>query len=256
MQLLEYIRNKWRAYKTGKSVLIDNEYSTTKILTVIETKKRPGRAEIINYFLGLTDRLNYLEIEINNPEKNFVKIICKNKYSVDPGFEFPANPADYKITSDVFFEKLNKGELPELNNVRFDVIFIDGLHISHQVERDLFNSIDFLKEKGFIILHDCNPPSEHHQRENSNYFNSPAGEIWNGTTWKAFYKFRHNKDFFSVCFDTDWGVAVISKTQLIGFNQIQGKLENTFFEFQILHQNREKHLNLKNFDSWEKELVL
>jgi predicted O-methyltransferase YrrM len=53
------------------------------------------------------------------------------------------------ITSDAFFER---------SMVKFDVIFIDGLHEEHQVDRDIVNSLQHLNPGGIIVLHDCLPP--------------------------------------------------------------------------------------------------
>jgi hypothetical protein len=239
--------------RIGKRILQDDCFIKTNILNQLEIAKRPRRTEIINYLLELTNADNYLEIGVRDPKKNFVKINCKNKYSVDPGVEFEENPVDFKMTSDIFFEQLNNGQLKEIDkNIKFDVIFIDGLHISSQVEKDIQNSLKFIKDNGFIILHDCNPPSEYHQRENYDFKNSPAGPFWNGTTWKAFYKFRHQLDLFSICFDSDWGVGVISKTKTISFNNIEGKIKNEYYEFSLLEKNRNQYLNLQQFEEWKK----
>ena len=109
---------------------------------------------------------------------------------------------------------------------------------------------EFLSEKGVVILHDCNPPSEYHQREAYDFENSPARNFWNGTTWKAFYKFRHANDLYSICFDCDWGVGVISKKQYPFFNNIKDKVQNEFYEFSVLNEFRKEHLNLFSFDEW------
>ena len=132
------------------------------------------------------------------------------------------------MTSDVFFENLKGDKLKINSRTKFDVIFIDGLHISNQVDKDILNSLEFLSEKGVVILHDCNPPSEYHQREAYDFENSPARNFWNGTTWKAFYKLRHTNDLYSICFDCDWGVGVISKKQYPFFNNIKDKVQNEF----------------------------
>jgi len=233
--------------KKIKNFLKDENFKKVKELTLFEKSKAPIRSVIINHFLEKISGQNYLEIGVRDPKNNFNKIICKNKYSVDPGIEFKENPVDFKLTSDDFFNLLRSNKLDNLdNNIKFDVIFIDGLHIAEQVERDILNSLEFIKDAGFIILHDCNPPSEYHQREDYSFFNSPAGVLWNGTTWKAYYKFRHRKDLFSICYNTDWGVGVISKTNYEEFNNIN-IIENEFYEYNSLSKNRIEHLNLKDF---------
>jgi len=250
-------KNKKTSYilkkvRVGKSVLEDECFIKTLALSEEEINKSPSRSEIINFLMTLTDSENYLEIGVRNPESNFFKIKCKNKYSVDPGLESEKNAADFAITSDAFFELLSHNKLGKINNdIKFDVIFIDGLHLSYQVEKDILNSLKFIKDNGFIVLHDCNPPTEYHQRENYYYRNSPAGILWNGTAWKAFYKFRHDQSLKSICFDTDWGVGVLSKNEIPMLNNLKEN-ENEFYEFDLLDKNRNKFLNLNSFDSWVK----
>ncbi len=110
--------------------------------------------------------------------------------------------------------------------------------------------MNFLHDDGFIILHDCNPPSEYHQREQYDFVNSPARSFWNGTTWKAFYKARHQTNLFSICFDTDWGVGVLAKKEYPFFNTINSKVQNEFYEFAVLDRFRAQHLNLYAFELW------
>ncbi|PRZ20075.1 class I SAM-dependent methyltransferase [Flavobacterium granuli] len=244
-----YILKKVRV---GKSILEDECFKKTVALSKKEINKSPSRSEIINFLMSLTDSENYLEIGVRNPKSNFLKIKCNNKYSVDPGLESEKNVADFAVTSDVFFELLEQNKLNKINSdIKFDVIFIDGLHLSFQVEKDILNSLKYIKDDGFIVLHDCNPPTEYHQRENYYYRNSPAGILWNGTTWKAFYKFRHYKSLKSICFDTDWGVGVFSRNDLPLFNHLD-EMKNEFYEFDILDENRSKFLNLNSFDNWVK----
>ena len=246
----QYLVNLITFHRLGKKVHFDEYFRSTANLTTSEIHKTPRRTLIINHFIKLVDAQYYLEIGVRDPKKNFNRIECDNKFSVDPGIEFDDNPVDFKMTSDVFFNKLKSDDLKIKSDVKFDVIFIDGLHISNQVEKDILNSLEFLNENGVIILHDCNPPSEFHQREQYNFVNSPAGPFWNGTTWKAFYKFRHHKDLFSMCFDSDWGVGIISKKQYPLFNNIESKLQNEFYEYSVLNENRGEHLNLSSFEQW------
>ncbi len=133
---------------------------------------------------------------------------------------------------------------------RFDVIFIDGLHLAEQADRDILNALDFISYKGFVVIHDCNPPTEFHARESFSFRNSPARGYWNGTTWKAFYKFRYQKDLYSICFDTDWGVGVISKTRYLGFNNLDPPIGNPYFEFKSHVDNKKTYMNLQDYEVW------
>lgn len=250
MFLKQYFVDLLNTYRIGKSVYSDAYFKRTAQLSVLENLKKPRRTTIINHLITVVNAQNYLEIGVRDPGKNFNRIQCKNKFSVDPGIEFEDNPVDFKMTSDTFFKKLNNDELEIKSNIKFDVIFIDGLHISDQVEKDILNSLNFIDDDGFIILHDCNPPSEYHQRETYNFMYSPARNFWNGTTWKALYKFRHANGLYSICFDCDWGVGVISKKQYPGFNTLKGDIENKFYEFSVLNEHRAQHLNLQSFENW------
>lgn len=236
-------------YNWGGRFLNDKFHKDASILSEKEINKRPFRYDVINYLLSSFSRdTNYLEIGVRNPENNFDKINSKNKYSVDPGLEFKLNPVDFKLTSDVFFHELDKGKI--LNKeIKFDVIFIDGLHTAEQVDRDIINAIRYIQNDGFIVLHDCNPPTEWHARETHKYEISPAMQNWNGTTWKAFVKFRNRSDLFTCCIDTDWGIGVISlKTQFGEKNPIQ----NPFYEYHVFSEKREESLNLISFEEFKK----
>lgn len=213
--------------------------------TRLENRKQPLRTEIINFLLSLSeDDTNYLEIGVRNPDDNFNHIVASNKYSVDPGLEFENNPVDYKTTSDEFFKSLSENKIltPE---TRFDVVFIDGLHLAEQVDRDITNAFNYIKDNGFVVLHDCNPPTEWHAREEYRYYNSPARETWNGTTWKAFMKWRFNPDIYSCCIDTDWGVGILTRCHPIGSSINE---TNSFFEYTEMDKNRKHYLNLIEFD--------
>ncbi len=245
------ILNVWHSYKLGNTLRNDPYFVDTQDATREEITKTPRRTDIINYFLSLSKVKRYLEIGVRNPSKNFDRIHATVKYSVDPGIEFKENPVDFQMTSDDFFKRLAKGELSILPNIEFDVIFIDGLHLADQVERDIINALKHLSKSGFIILHDCNPPTVFHQREDYDYENSPASTFWNGTTWKAFYKLRYHPDLFSICFDCDWGVGILSYNKQVGFNQLIHSMENPYYDYNFLKAHRKRHLNLESFNTWK-----
>jgi len=240
-----------RYYSIGKQLLNDKYYQLGKQKSDEEYLKTPNRSEIINYLISILKRETiYLEIGVRNPNDNFNKIKATKRYSVDPGIEYKSNPVDFKLTSDAFFTKLRQNEVLH-DTIKFDVIFIDGLHLAEQVNRDVLNALDFVKDDGFVVLHDCNPPTEWHTRETFNFNFSPARGFWNGTTWKAFLKWRFNPSVKSCCIDSDSGVGVLSKNQPLG-NYINP--ENLFFEFSELEKNRKEQLNLISFNEL-KELI-
>lgn len=211
-----------------------------------ELKKQPLRTDIINLLIADITEPEYLEIGVRNPDHNFNHVRSQKKYSVDPGVEFKDNPVDFKLTSDAFFDGLKKGEY--LKNTLFDVIFIDGLHTAEQVNRDIENALSFIKDDGFLVLHDCNPPTEWHAREHYEYMRTPARKCWNGTTWKAYAKAIKRKDLSGCCIDTDWGVGVISKTKKLGE---PSEIDNPFWEYRVMEENRKESLNLVSFDEFK-----
>lgn len=231
-------------FPKGWKLLNSPHYKLGKQLSKKELKKDPSRTEIINYLLSLKKgETNYIEIGVRNPEDNFNHIQATKKYSIDPGVEFKENPVDFQMTSDEFFAQLRSGKVLA-DEKAFDVIFIDGLHLAEQVDRDIINALDFIKEDGFVVLHDCNPPSEWHARETYDFYSTPAGGYWNGTTWKAFLKWRFNPSVYSCCIDADWGVGILSKKHAIGQSISQ---TNFFFEYNDLVKNRTEYLNLIDF---------
>jgi hypothetical protein len=238
--------------KHGRRVVNDPFHKNTLEITKLELKKMPKRTEVINFLLSRFKReTTYLEIGVRNPGHNYKHINAHTKYSVDPGVEYKASSIDFKMTSDSFFDKLNRDEILS-KDIKFDVIFIDGLHLAAQVDLDIKNSLEYVKEDGFIVLHDCNPPTEWHAREDYEYKNSPASGYWNGTTWKAFLKSRCDASLHSCCIDTDWGVGILSKKHPIG-NSI--KNTNPFYEYKVLDKNRKENLNLISFGELKRILV-
>lgn len=225
---------------------------STNEKTLKEINKEPKRYDVINLCLNTLNReTTYLEIGVRYPEDNFDKIESKLKYSVDPGIENEKNPVDFKLTSDAFFAKLKRDEILS-KEIKFDVIFIDGLHLAEQVERDIANSLNFMKEDGFVILHDCNPPTEFHAREEYGYLLSPATGFWNGTTWKAFFKYRSRMDVSSCCVDADWGIGVLSKKKIF---DASSTVKNPFYEFKVLEENRKNSLGLISYFEFQQRLV-
>lgn len=208
------------------------------------------RYDIINKIIEENNFKNYLEIGVCNPEDCFDKIICESKDGVDPGVEFTANPVKYRMTSDEFFHLLESNNLNKHPDFNWDVIFIDGLHISNQVMKDIINSLNHLSWNGYILLHDCNPPTIYMARED--YKVNNEYQPWNGTVWKALYWIRsHRGDLRSCVVDTDWGVGIIKKG-----NSVTIPFDNPFYEYNKMAEDRRLNLGLigvNELDKWLSE---
>lgn len=178
------------------------------------------RTDIINILIEKINGNNYLEIGVCSGE-NFNNIKCKHKVSVDPNVN---SPATIHLTSDEFFKT---------NKENFDVIFIDGLHHSQQVYRDIINSLNVLSPNGYIVCHDINPEKEEHQ-----IIPFTSG-VWNGDCWKAFVSLRQERnDLGMYVVNTDYGCGIIQKgTQ----ESLKINEELNWNNFNI---NRKKWLNL------------
>ena len=208
------------------------------------------RYDIINELIDKFNYKTYLEIGVRNPDDCFNIINCETKHSVDPGYESPDSKVDYKFTSDDFFALLESKELNLSPTYKWDVIFIDGLHISTQVERDIKNSLNHLSENGVIILHDCNPVNIFLAREDFIIDGIPYG--WNGTVWKSIYKLRATRpDLFICTVDTDFGIGIIKFGK-----QECCKFDNPFYEYRHFETNRKEYLNLISIEEYKNMFLL
>lgn len=206
------------------------------------------RISIINDLINYNGYTSYLEIGVRNPDVCFNKITCNNKTSVDPCYEVKEAIVDFKNESDDFFKQLDEGKLKFKKDFKWDIIFIDGLHLSFQVERDIINSLNHLSPNGSIVIHDCLPPTLDHAREDFYDLNTSAGGNWNGTVWKAIYKFRATRpDLNMYVVDTDWGVGVIT----FG-SQVCCQYDNSFFEYRQFEKNKKEYLNLISVETFSK----
>jgi len=190
------------------------------------------RTDIIQ---GLIDKIGakaYLEIGMG-PGLNFEEIVCEHKICIDPT---PTVEVMFSLTSDDFFAQ---------NEETFDVIFIDGLHWSEQVYKDITNSLDILNDGGYIICHDMNPNSEFIQR----YPQPKIESEWTGDCWKAWVKLRSERDDLNMSVvDTDYGCGVITI----------GKQSKVLFKgeltWETLDNNRTELLNLISVEEFKKVL--
>ena len=197
------------------------------------------RWDIINYLIKQNNYLNYLEIGVRDPNDTFNRINIEHKDGVDPISQGPE--INYPITSDEFFKSIK-----EHTDIKYDIIFVDGLHTHKQALMDIKNSLEHLKKDGCIVIHDCNPPTEWHQRPEKDYNGHGA---WNGTVWKAFVELRctyANLEMYVV--DTDWGCGIIR----FGHQKIwECDIPDNCLKYSYLETNRNELLNLINIQKFQ-----
>ena len=195
------------------------------------------RTEIINGFIYKNNYKSYLEIGVNTPSQpgyNWVGVKIDIKHGVDPNVD-----TTYRMTSDDFFENYI--------TQKYDIIFIDGLHIFEQVYRDIINSLNNLNEGGIIVVHDCNPVTEITQRR------VRASDAWHGDVWKAIVKLRIENSDLDICtVNTDEGCGIIKK----GKQDLLFVNDNVnVYDYSFLEENRKIALNLINVDEFIKKYL-
>lgn len=185
------------------------------------------RSDIINTIIKKREFKSYLEIGTFN-KINFNSINIEHKVCVDPD---PSTNPTYRMTSDEYFETF-KG--------KFDIVFIDGLHKSWQVEKDIKNSLSSLNEGGIVVLHDCSPTTYEMQIRDVDVIT-----VWTGDVWKAFVQYRKTSPYYTAVVDTDYGCGIIDTTRE-NTNPLNLELPNTYenMTYEDLVSNREQYLNL------------
>lgn len=151
------------------------------------------RYDLIHYIAQLNSAKVYLEIGIHDGTcMQRIQLPCK--IGVDSNANAPGKKwctKFYPFTSDIYFQAIK--------NEKFDIIFIDGLHIGTQVSKDIKNALTRLNPGGAIVLHDMNPATEWHERPGTN-----------GDCWRAMYLLRtSNPDVIAFTIDADQGLGVI-----------------------------------------------
>lgn len=167
------------------------------------------RWDLLNYLIQKFGYKKYLEIGVQSG-LCFTNVKCEYKVGVDPA----ENHVKFKMTSDDFFEQ---------NQDTFDLVFIDGLHESPQVFKDILNSLKVLTPNGTIVCHDMLPATELAQRV------PRASQIWNGDCYKAFVQLRASRPDLAMCtIDSDHGLGIVmnGEQELIDIEGVEIDWEN------------------------------
>jgi hypothetical protein len=195
-----------------------------------EWGKYPSRHHIIQETIIRKKYKNYLEIGCFHDEV-FSKIKIERKIGVDP-----EKGGTIRDTSDNFFK---------FNKIKFDVIFIDGLHHYEQVKKDIKNSLYFLNEDGVIFLHDCMPESCIRQTV------PRISRIWNGDVWKNIVETRTDQNLDTYVCMADHGIGIILKRK--NNNLLKLNIENfSKLKFKDFYYNYKHYLNLVTHENLKK----
>lgn len=108
-----------------------------------------------------------------------------NTVGVDPAFRIKKRTWDkpfalhlFEETSDDFFANKHI----EMLGCKFDLAFLDGMHLYEYLLRDFINTEKHMNDEGCIVLHDCLPWSANiAQRDRKNV----QGRAWTGDVWKV-----------------------------------------------------------------------
>jgi len=191
------------------------------------------RFDVINYFIVKYNFKKYLEIGVFRGD-TIRRVKAVHKDGVDPGVEGETVPeVNYLMGSDDFFELIKSQ-----NNKKYDIIFIDGLHHSEQVTKDINNSLNHLTDNGIIILHDCNPLQELHSLV------PRVSGYWNGDVYKSVLNFRKNNMHTYFTIDTDCGCGVIIKDYSNKIICNDNVLQKAIESWEFFDKNRKEVLNL------------
>jgi hypothetical protein len=224
-----------------------------------------------NIIQGIINKINaqtYIEIGVHTGEI-FFQINAKTKIAVDPEFKFSfkdklkqwqlynrifssnKNQQFFETTSDDFF--LNHAAVLDKG---IDVAFVDGFHTYHQSYADVKNCLKHLNKNGFILIHDCNPPTEASgtpiQKSVSEVISlARSGSIsgwtghWCGDVWKVIARLRSEENDLNIfTLDMDWGIGIVhrgSPENLLTYSPQQ--IEQ--LGYSDFDSDRKKILNLK-----------
>lgn len=178
------------------------------------------RMDVLNFLIEKFGYKKYLEVGVQSGTC-FVAINAEYKVGVDPD---PTSQATIHLPSDEFFQK---------NTEKFDLIFIDGLHVADQVYRDIVNALECLNEGGTILCHDMLPSTEERQAV------PRIQQIWNGDCWKAFVQLRASRfDLAMATIESDEGLGLI----MVGEQELIN-IEGTDLTWETFCKNSRKWMN-------------
>ncbi len=172
-----------------------------------------NRIAYINKAISKYKNCKYLEIGVDNNEVfNSIPLKNINKFGVDP-----VKGGNYKMTSDNFFKKYK--------DIKFNVVFIDGLHEYYQCQKDCMNSINQLENGGVIIIHDFLPRSNFEEKLPRSQSN------WTGDVWKVAVELSQSENAEFRIVNIDMGIGILKLNKNFKYKIINELKNKTFEDF-------------------------
>ena len=177
------------------------------------------RHAFINKAVSKYTNCNYLEIGVaDNDVFNSIPLKLKNKHGVDP-----VCGGNYRLTSDAFFEKYE--------HLKFDVIFIDGLHHYLQCQKDAINSINSLNKNGVIFFHDMLPVNSFEEYV-------PRKQLsWTGDVWKVAVELTNSNNCEFKIINVDYGIGVLKINDKFEYKKMPELLNLRYKDFLKHYKN-------------------
>ena len=177
------------------------------------------RHAFINKAISKYANCNYLEIGVaDNDVFNSIPLKLKNKFGVDP-----ESGGNYRLTSDDFFEKYK--------HIKFDVIFIDGLHHYLQCQRDAINSINSLNKNGVIFFHDMLPKNSFEE------FVPRKQAAWTGDVWKVAVELNNSNNCEFKIINVDFGIGILKINDNFQYKKMPELLNLRYKDFLKHYKN-------------------
>lgn len=161
-------------------------------------KRGRNSAERIARLGAIRPAARYLEIGVSKGE-TFLAVDIATRHAVDPHFRFDTRPHEtgsvrfFPVTSDAYFAG------PGPAGLKFDIVFLDGLHTFEQTFRDFCASMAHAHDDTVWIIDDVFPSdvfSAHPSQEAALAYRQMHGRgsrLWHGDVYKCVFAIH---DFF------------------------------------------------------------
>jgi hypothetical protein len=196
------ILDRWGYFREDRTEGINYLRMLAGLPLLLKYRPDPVPAELwsprrINELIRELRLRSYLEIGVFEGD-TFENVKARRRYGVDPAPMFdvtlmPRRSRFAAMNSDDFFRSIRP-------SLRFDIVFIDGLHTFEQTYRDVINTLSHVR--GGVIVIDDTVPSDRYSaipdQDESYRARDEAGvegRPWHGDVWRVVTLLdRHHRD--------------------------------------------------------------